>query len=88
MDTEDLPPLESDEEFDDDEEDWTECNEEEEYGSALCLFCSETFPDANKVFSHCQSVHAFDMAKVAAMFSLNCFSYIKLVNFIRAEVCR
>ncbi|ELU04923.1 hypothetical protein CAPTEDRAFT_219758 [Capitella teleta] len=70
-----------------DEDDWMEF--EEEAASAcnvLCLFCTETFNDVEAAFSHCKDCHAFSIAKAISLFHLDCFTYIKLVNFIRAEM--
>ena len=73
---------------DSDEEGWTECAEdgEESLPKAHCLFCEETFPSAEKTFTHCKAQHQFNIFIVQKLFSLDFYGYIKMVNYIRKSV--
>ena len=75
----------SDEGMEDDQfNDWEE--EGGEVTPSKCLYCDQTFVEATEVFSHCENVHHFYIRKVCALWNLDCFGYIKMVNFIRKEV--
>ncbi|KAK3585529.1 hypothetical protein CHS0354_022937 [Potamilus streckersoni] len=80
--------MDSNEDFEDEEED-VDWEEEQEDGETpiptQCLFCDSVldFPDA--VFKHCASEHQFDIKEVCQMWNLDCFGYIKMVNYIRLK---
>ena len=72
---------------DENDEDWIEMCEDEPQQSVLCLFCSETFPSAEATYGHCKANHGFDIRKIQKVHRLDCFGYIKLINYIRNKVC-
>ena len=53
---------------------------------ARCLFCDSTFPNPESVFSHCRTNHGFRIAAYLKQHQLDCFGYIKMVNYCRKEV--
>ncbi|XP_013403420.1 protein arginine N-methyltransferase 3 isoform X2 [Lingula anatina] len=67
-----------------DDDAWEECDDESPV-PVLCLFCQQTFPAAESVFEHCKTCHMFDIFQLRNTLNLDCFSYIKLVNFIRSH---
>lgn len=80
----------SDEEYDDmmeggDDDAWVE-TEQEPVMPTLCLFCREKFDTPGHVYSHCVQEHSFDIRSVVQQWNMDCFSYIKMVNFIRSQV--
>ena len=75
-----------DDDFDDGDDDtWLE-DGEMECVPTLCLFCSSKFESPDEVFCHCSSTHGFDIRHVCSVWDLDCFGYIKMVNFIRVKV--
>ncbi|XP_052807943.1 protein arginine N-methyltransferase 3-like [Mya arenaria] len=52
---------------------------------ARCLFCREEKPSAEEIFSHCVLHHSFDIHQMSHDWSLDCFGYIKMINYIRAK---
>ena len=72
---------------DENDEDWIEMCEDEPQQSVLCLFCSETFPSAEATYGHCKATHGFDIRKIQKVHRLDCFGYIKLINYVRKKVC-
>ncbi|XP_060621693.2 protein arginine N-methyltransferase 3 isoform X2 [Anolis sagrei] len=69
------------------EEAWAEEGEEAR-GSAPrtpCLFCDRFFSSAEDVFGHCTLDHGFNVGMLAHKHRLDCYNYIKLINFIRVE---
>ena len=74
--------VESDEE---DDAGWEEC-EDEAVTIATCLFCDGTFSSADETFRHCSEVHQFDIKHIQRVHQLDCFSYIKMINYIRLHV--
>ncbi|KAH3723664.1 protein arginine N-methyltransferase 3-like [Dreissena polymorpha] len=74
------------EDFDDDELDdaWIE-TDEIDTPPTRCLFCEKTFPTPDDVFSHCEIEHDFRLLKVCEKWKLDCFGFIKMVNFIRSQ---
>ena len=67
-----------------DEDAWQE--EEMEQAPAQCLFCEELMESPDVVFQHCSSCHQFDIRETCRRWKLDCFGYIKMVNFIRVKV--
>lgn len=66
--------------------DWEDAEEmEPESSDALCLFCPSVLPSPEMVFRHCSSEHKFDICTVRQRLNMDCFSYIKLVNYIRSS---
>ncbi|VVD05329.1 unnamed protein product [Leptidea sinapis] len=75
----DVPDLSSDEEhFEDDE--WQEM--ESQNTTVGCLFCSETLPSIDEAVNHCEIVHGFKLGELKSKFNMDCYSYIKLINYI------
>ncbi|XP_045196448.2 protein arginine N-methyltransferase 3-like [Mercenaria mercenaria] len=74
-----------DDDFDDGDDDaWLE-DDEAELVPTHCLFCSSKFESPDEVFIHCTTAHDFDIKNACNMWDLDCFGYIKMVNFIRSK---
>ena len=75
-----------DDDFDDlgDDDAWNE--EEMEQAPAKCLFCEALIESPEMVFQHCTQLHQFDIRDVCKQWNLDCFGYIKMINFIRKQV--
>jgi len=67
----------------DSDEGWEETDTTHHLESVLCLFCTKHFNSATDVFDHCRSEHKFDIKKSRSKLNLDCFRYIKLINYIR-----
>ncbi|XP_039295051.1 protein arginine N-methyltransferase 1 [Nilaparvata lugens] len=50
-----------------------------------CLFCKEAFPNIDEAIVHCRDSHLFDLAVLKLKLVMDCYSYIKLINYIRSE---
>ncbi|XP_077993663.1 protein arginine N-methyltransferase 3-like isoform X2 [Glandiceps talaboti] len=50
-----------------------------------CLFCNDVFTSFDNTFQHCAERHQFDIKNIQQKYALDCFGYIKMVNFIRAN---
>ncbi|XP_045511493.1 protein arginine N-methyltransferase 3 [Colias croceus] len=75
----DVPDLSSDEEhFEDDE--WQEM--ETNNTSVTCLFCAHALPSIDEAVSHCETEHGFKLSELKVKFNMDCYSYIKLINYI------
>merc|ERR1719295_2581431 len=48
------------------------------------LFDSEEFESAEDCLEYCQKVHNFNIKVLKKRHSMDCFSYIRLINFIRS----
>lgn len=70
---------------DSEDSDWIE--ECEEDLATLCLFCEETLSGAISALQHCRKRHDFDICDVQRFHDLDCFGYIKMINYIRKTVC-
>lgn len=78
----DCPDLSSDEDqFE--EEEWQEMETTD--SSVTCLFCNAVLPNIEDAFRHCESVHNFSINRLKFKFSMDCYSYIKLINFIKTH---
>lgn len=78
----DVPDLSSDEDnFEEDE--WQEMETTDT--TVTCLFCSHTLSNIEEGFTHCKSVHKFDLKKLKIKHNMECYSYIKLINFIKTH---
>lgn len=70
----------------DDGSDWDEAEEmESEATPTMCLFCSRVFSSPELVFQHCSEQHGFSVNSTVARLNLDCFSYIKMINYIRCK---
>ncbi|XP_051885261.1 protein arginine N-methyltransferase 3 isoform X2 [Pristis pectinata] len=78
--TDDMPEL-----LDIDDDMW--CDWDEDHSECelqvRCLFCERLFHSAQDTFSHCTSEHQFNINQMVYKHGLDCYRYIKLVNFIR-----
>lgn len=78
----DVPDLSSDEEnFV--EEDWQEVETSSE--PITCLFCSSVLPSADEGIAHCETVHNFSLNMLKVKFNMDCYSYIKMINYIKTH---
>lgn len=78
----DVPDLSSDEEHFEEEE-WQEM--ETSNTSVTCLFCTNIFTTVEEAVAHCESTHNFSLNTMKQKFSMDCYSYIKLVNYIKTN---
>lgn len=72
------------EEDDDFSDSWDEM-EENNSAAVNCLFCNETFRNIDGAVSHCSKAHDFDLSKLKARFKMDCYSYIRLINYVRTK---
>ncbi|XP_026757196.2 protein arginine N-methyltransferase 1 [Galleria mellonella] len=78
----DVPDLSSDEEnFEDD--DWQEM--ETSNSSVMCLFCTDIFTSVEEGLNHCETAHNFVLSSLKLKFNMDCYSYIKLINYIKSH---
>ncbi|XP_065310570.1 protein arginine N-methyltransferase 3-like [Dermacentor albipictus] len=70
----------------DDENDaaWDSAEElETEREDSACLFCGEVRASPELVYEHCAHDHTFSINHVVERLQLDCFGYIKMVNYVR-----
>lgn len=72
------------EEDDDDSEGWSEMNVECE-STLTCLFCPKQFKTMAVALEHCKAEHCFDLMALKRRFTMDCYSYFSLVNYVRRE---
>ncbi|XP_063376630.1 protein arginine N-methyltransferase 1-like [Cydia fagiglandana] len=78
----DVPDLSSDEEhFEEDE--WQEM--ETSGASVTCLYCANVSASIEDAVKHCESAHNFNLNTLKAKFNMDCYSYIKLINYIKTH---
>ncbi|XP_063617351.1 protein arginine N-methyltransferase 1-like [Cydia splendana] len=78
----DVPDLSSDEEqFEEDE--WQEM--ETSGASVTCLYCANVSTSIEDAVKHCESAHNFNLNTLKAKFNMDCYSYIKLINYIKTH---
>lgn len=78
----DVPDLSSDEEnFDEDE--WQEMETSD--SSVSCLFCSTSCSNVDEALKHCENTHKFSLKVLKLKFNMDCYSYIKMINFIKTH---
>ncbi|XP_011555540.3 protein arginine N-methyltransferase 1 [Plutella xylostella] len=78
----DVPDLSSDEEhFEDDE--WQEM--EASNTMVTCLFCSNILPNVDDALIHCEKEHKFSLNALKTKFNMDCYSYIKLINYVKTH---
>ncbi|XP_038664284.1 protein arginine N-methyltransferase 3 isoform X2 [Scyliorhinus canicula] len=63
--------------------DWDEDGQSKEQVQICCLFCERLFSSAQDTFSHCKAEHQFDMTRIVYKHGLDCYGFIKLINYIR-----
>lgn len=78
----DVPDLSSDEEHFEEEE-WQEM--ESSNTTVTCLFCTNIFTNVEEAVAHCESVHNFSLNTMKQKFNMDCYSYIKLVCYIKTH---
>lgn len=78
----DVPDLSSDEDHFEEEE-WQEM--ETINTTVTCLFCTNIFNSVEEAVAHCESVHNFSLNVMKQKFNMDCYSYIKLVNYIKTH---
>eukprot|EP01112_Ceratiomyxa_fruticulosa_P019796 TRINITY_DN6568_c0_g1_i2.p1 TRINITY_DN6568_c0_g1~~TRINITY_DN6568_c0_g1_i2.p1 ORF type:complete len:590 (-),score=126.34 TRINITY_DN6568_c0_g1_i2:79-1731(-) len=68
-----------------DNESWEDWGEEGDsvQNKTLCLFCNEVCPSTDLALEHCKSAHNFDLELQRKVWSLDFYSTIKLINYIR-----
>lgn len=88
--TDEAPPLSDNRDFELDRisdnssgDDWDEVNDDAK--NISCLFCDENFQYFHLAIKHLENTHKFSLATLKRKYSLDIYSYIKLVNFIRAN---
>ncbi|KAK9872088.1 hypothetical protein WA026_016133 [Henosepilachna vigintioctopunctata] len=70
-------------------EDSDEWDEMETTGEqTLCLFCPLQFLTIAVALDHCRTEHNFDLLELKTKFQMDCYSYIKMINYIRKNRCR
>ncbi|XP_073942199.1 protein arginine N-methyltransferase 3-like [Choristoneura fumiferana] len=78
----DVPDLSSDEDqFE--EEEWQEM--ETNGATVTCLFCTHISTSIEDAVKHCESAHYFNLKTLKAKFNMDCYSYIKLINYIKTH---
>lgn len=78
---------EGDESDKDDFRDWqAEDGEDEEESAVKSLFCAQKLPSLTELVEHDKKHFGFDLQATVKDFCEDDFSYIKLINFIRATV--
>lgn len=50
-----------------------------------CLFCPLQFHTIAVALDHCRSEHNFDLLSLKNKYNMDCYSYIKMVNYIRLQ---
>ncbi|KAL2093275.1 hypothetical protein ACEWY4_010587 [Coilia grayii] len=57
---------------------------------AVCLFCEQQSETMEKIYTHMQEKHGFDLHQLKTQLNLTFYQQVKLVNFIRREIhqCR
>nr|XP_033326088.1 protein arginine N-methyltransferase 3 [Megalopta genalis] len=68
---------------DDSGDDWDEVNEI--FETIPCLFCNEGTSNFTEALEHLMKSHKFDLKNFVTRHSLDTYSYIKLINFIRQK---
>ncbi|KAL5009977.1 hypothetical protein ScPMuIL_012282 [Solemya velum] len=72
--------------MDTDSDEWDEEEGEVEFCPPVkCLFCAEVCDSPVYMFEHCHQYHNFNIQDVCQLWNLDCFGYIKMVNFIRLK---
>lgn len=78
----DVPDLSSDEEHFV-EDDWQEM--ETSSTMVTCLFCPNILSSVEEGFAHCEAEHNFSLNTLKLKFNMDCYSYIKMINYIKAN---
>ena len=70
----------------DNDSDWDEEEDEEGDVETMCLFCEESFVGAIATLKHCYTKHGFNIDEIQKCRCIDCFGYIKMINYIRKLV--
>lgn len=70
-------------------DDWNDCGdtEDEIIINSTCLFCSITENSPDIIWEHILKYHNFDISLAKVKYNLDCFEYIKMVNYCRKNQC-
>nr|CAI5832983.1 unnamed protein product [Callosobruchus analis] len=68
---------------DDDSDGWDEMEVNGE--QTTCLFCSLQFHTIAVALEHCRIAHNFDLLQLKNKYNMDCYSYIKMINYIRLQ---
>jgi len=85
-DDDEMPPLCDN--SDNEDAEWDDVDEEEMnvlVGKVKCLFSSKVFESVDELIHHLRKEYSFDLPHICCRFSLDCISYIKLINYIRIK---
>ncbi|XP_075212327.1 arginine methyltransferase 3 [Lycorma delicatula] len=52
--------------------------------SVSCLFCPQIFRSVEDAIKHCSVDHQFDLVNLKTKLNMDCYSYIKMINYIRS----
>ncbi|RXN23372.1 zinc finger protein 277-like [Labeo rohita] len=74
--------------FEDEDDDWSDWQAHPV--CAVCLFCEQQAETMEKIYTHMEETHEFDLHKLKTDLSLKFYQQVKLVNYIRRELhqCR
>uniref|UniRef100_A0A671PF93 Zinc finger protein 277-like n=1 Tax=Sinocyclocheilus anshuiensis TaxID=1608454 RepID=A0A671PF93_9TELE len=74
--------------FEDEDDDWSDWQAHPV--CAVCLFCEQQAETMEKMYTHMEETHEFDLHKLKTDLSLKFYQQVKLVNYIRRELhqCR
>ncbi|GLV37199.1 Arginine methyltransferase 3 [Carabus blaptoides fortunei] len=78
---EDVPNLSEDEDAGDESDGWDEMETNGE--QTTCLFCTSQFRTIAVALDHCRSEHNFDLLELKTKYNMDCYSFIKMINYIR-----
>lgn len=48
-----------------------------------CLFCTSQFLTIAVALDHCRTEHKFDLLELKMRYKMDCYSFIKMINYIR-----
>lgn len=68
---------------DDDESDGWDEMEVSGGEQTTCLFCPSQFHTIAVALDHCRSQHDFDLLELKTKYNMECYSFIKMINYIR-----
>nr|CAH7733612.1 unnamed protein product [Callosobruchus chinensis] len=68
---------------DDDSDGWDEMEVNGE--QTTCLFCTLQFHTIAVALDHCRIAHNFDLLQLKNKYNMDCYSYIKMINYIRLQ---
>lgn len=76
----DIPNL-SDDDQGSESDGWDEIETNKE--QTTCLFCPLQFRTIAVALDHCRTEHNFDLLELKTKFNMDCYSFIKMINYIR-----